>query len=301
MDTPQTPAPRLLDQIRTACAARAYSERTAELYVWWARRFILANGKRHPRELGHTECVQFLADLAQLGHVSAATQQQARAALVFLYVEVLQVRDAWLAVLPVPKVPARPVVPLSADQLRRVLSHCTGDAGLALWLVAGTGLRIGEVCGARLDALDLRSGRLHVVGKGGRARVVPVPESLAVRLADHVAGRREQDTQDQARGWQVSPYLFTARAIRPDGDGVLGRAGMQPRCIQRVMSQAAELAHVPQAHVHQLRHTFATELVRAGVDLRSVQIVLGHADIRTTVRYTHPAALAEVARVDLLA
>lgn len=302
MDTHPAPrAPGLLAAIRSACAARGYSERTAALYCWWARRFVGANPGRAVRDLGAPECVQFLADLQALAHVSRATQAQARAALVFLFAQVLEVRAPWVAALPAPRVPPAPVQVLTPEQVRAVLARCGGALGLAVRLAAGCGLRVGEVCALRLDWLDLVALRLYVVGKGQRARVVPVPRSLAAALAAHVEARRAEDAADEARGWQVCPYLFAARAIRPDADGVLGRAGVQPRAVQRVLDAAAEAAHVPQAHMHALRHAFATGLLRRGVDLRSVQVVLGHADIRTTVRYTHTAAVDEAGRVDLLA
>lgn len=303
MDAIPNQAPRLLDQVRAHCAARGYSERTAALYAWWVRRYVHACGLRHPRDCGAAEVLQFLADLQALTHVSRATQAQARAALVFLYREVLAVPGCavWLAALPAPRVPPAAPVVLAPEQVRAVLARCGGALGLAVRLAAGCGLRVGEVCALRLDWLDLAGLRLRVVGKGGRGRVVPVPRSLAAALAAHLEARGAEDAQDQARGWQVCPYLFSARAIRPDADGVLGRAGVQPRAVQRVLEAAAEAAQVPQAHMHALRHAFATGLLRRGVDLRSVQVVLGHADIRTTVRYTHTAAVDEAGRVDLLA
>lgn len=307
MDTsfiPPVSAPRLLDQVRMCCAARSYSDRTAAVYAWWVKRFVLANGKRHPRELGHAECVRFLAELVTLGHVSAATQAQARAALVFLYAVVLadgQPAPLWVAALPAPRVHQQPVQPLTANQLHRLLSYCNGQAGLALHLMAGCGLRLAETVGLRLEGVDLAAGRLLVHGKGGKSRVVPLPPSLAGPLSAHLVERAREDGADQLRGFAACLHLFSGAVMKTGEDGQLCRQPLTVRQVQRVMEKAADLAGLPAAHCHALRHTYATGLLTAGVDLRSVQVVLGHSDIRTTVRYTHTEAAAEAARVDLLA
>lgn len=308
MKTTATPpadprAPRLLEQVRMACAARHYSERTAVIYCYWTRRFVLANDTRHPRDMGRAEVLRFLADLYALDHVSSATQSQARAALVFLYTAVLDLPGAgiWCAALPSPRVKPVPVQPLTASQLRRLLSHCDGQTGLALHLMAGCGLRLAETVGLAVADVDLSGRRLMVRGKGDRARVVPLPPSLVDHLADHIAARGREDEADTARGYGACPALFSGSAMRPDGDGVVTRRALSARQVQRAMEAAAEYAGLPQAHCHNLRHGYATGLVAAGVDLRSVQVVLGHSDIKTTARYLHPQAVAEAGRVDLLA
>lgn len=302
--TSPAPAPRLLDHVRLHCAARGYTERTATVYAWWVKRFVLAHGKRHPREMGHAECVQFLAELVTLGHVSAATQAQARAALVFLYGVVLadgRAAPLWLGLLPSPRVPVAPVRPLSDVELRRLLGACQGQAGLALHLMAACGLRVAEVVGLGQGDVDRATWRLYVRGKGGVGRVVPVPPSLHQALAAQMAERLREDAADQRRGFVPCPGLFSGAAVKVLDDGARGRQALSVRQVQRVLAAAAFAVGLPGAHCHQLRHTYATGLLAEGVDLRSVQVVLGHADIRTTVRYTHPAAVEEAARVDLLA
>lgn len=303
--TSPTQAPRLFDQIRMHCAARSYSERTEVLYVEWARRFILANDRRHPRELGHAEVMRFLADLFSIRHVSTATQAQARAALVFLYTHVLPAAGdevpSWVGDLPSPRVHPMAVTPLTSSELRRLLAECHGQTGLALHLMAGCGLRLAETVGLRPESVDLVARRLAVIGKGRRPRVVPLPASLVPALAVHLVERAREDAADQARGFGACTGLFSGSALKPHADGVMTRQRLTPRQIQRVIESAADRTGLHRAHCHNLRHGYATGLLGAGVDLRSVQVVLGHADIRTTVRYTHTAAVTEAGRVDLLA
>jgi site-specific recombinase XerD len=172
---------------------------------------------------------------------------------------------------------------------------------MALHLIASTGIRLSECIALRPQDIDLSGRRIRVHGKGERVRIVPLPLSIRDHLAAHMAERVREDQADQARGFGPCPALFSGSALRPDADGVVTRRAMSARQLQRAIEWAAEMAGIPHAHVHNLRHGYATALVAAGVDLRSVQIVLGHADIKTTARYLHPQAVAEAARVDLLA
>ena len=305
MDTTPTPtpAPRLIDQVRTACAARGYSPRTFAIYWACTRRYVLDNGTRHPADMGRAEVEAWLGKLYALDHVSHATLSQARAALVFLYRHVLRAAGAaeWCADLPAPRVKPAPVQPLTGRQLRQLLGHCDGQTGMALHLIAGTGLRLSECIGLTPADVDLQARRIRVRGKGDRVRIVPLPLSIRDPLAGHMAERVREDQADQARGFGACPALFSGCAMRPDADGVVTRRPMSARQLQRAIEWAAEMANIPQAHVHNLRHGYATGLLSAGVDLRSVQVVLGHSDIKTTARYLHPQAVEEAARVDLLA
>lgn len=294
---PQSP-PRLLDQIRQHCAASGYSPRTAQAYAHWVACFVRASGLQHPRELGKTEVVAWLATLAQPGG-SKASQAQARAALVFLYRRVLGSPALWLDEIPAPRVQAPEVLPLEAGQAQALLAHCGATEGLAGALMAGCGLRLAECCALELAAVDLRARRLHVRGKGGGVRVVPVPVSLVAPLRAYMAQRQAENLADQARGWQPCAVLFSGPTMRRNACGTLERQGMARRGLQQAISQAAQAVGA-EAHCHTLRHTFATRLVAAGVDLPSVQRVMGHADIRSTVRYVHVQAVERVARVDPL-
>lgn len=294
-----TRSPKLLDQLRTLCAAAGYSSRTAATYADWAKRFILANGKQHPRELGRAEVVGFLAGLK----VGPAARAQARAALAFLYRRVLGLPATWLDEIPAARVPPPPVRLLSAGQVRAVLAHCgSGPAGLALHLMGACGLRLSECCALRLVDVDVAAARLRVLGKGQAWRVVPVPDSVLPLLAQQQAARTAQEARDVAAGMSACGWLFAGLGVRSAAPGgPLCRQALPARVVQRAIEAAARAAGVPGAHCHALRHSYATALVRAGVDLCSVQTVLGHADIRSTVRYVHTLAAEQVARVDVLA
>ena len=292
-------SPRLLDQIRQHCAASGYSPRTAQAYTHWVACFVRASGLQHPRELGKAQAVAWLATLAQPGG-SRASQAQARAALVFLYRRVLGLPALWLNEIPAPRVQTPEVLPLDAGQAQALLARCGGAEGLAGALMAGCGLRLAECCALELAAVDLRARRLHVRGKGGGVRVVPVPVSLVAPLRAYMAERQAENAADEARGWQPCAALFSGPTMRRNAGGKLARQGMARRGLQQAISQAAQAVGV-EAHCHTLRHTFATRLVVAGVDLPSVQRVMGHADIRSTVRYVHVQAAERVARVDPLA
>lgn len=301
-DTPAAPvAPRLVEQLHQACAARHYSDRTASIYWTWCAAFIRFHCMRHPRDMGMPEVSEYLASLYSVKHVAPATQAQARAALLFLYRDVLgDPRQCWNE-LPAPRVTPAPVQPLTASQLRRLLGHCNGQAGLVLHVLAGCGLRLAEAVGLSPASIDLDAGRIRAMGKGGVTRVVPIPASLIDALRDHIDCRAREDRADMLRGFGPCTGLFSGSAMKPDSDGVVTRQRLTARQVQRTIEAAAEACHLPQAHCHALRHGYATGLLAAGVDLRSVQVVLGHSDIRTTVRYTHTAAIDEAGRVDLLA
>jgi integrase len=287
-----------LDQLRALCAAGGYSARTAATYAEWARRFILANGKRHPAELGRAEVVAFLAGL----QVAPATRAQARAALAFLYRRVLALPAAWLDEIPAARVAPAPVRVLMPAQVRAVLAHCgSGPAGVALHLMGACGLRLSECCALRLADVDLPAARVWVLGKGQARRVVPVPASVLGLLADHVATRKAQEARDVAAGGLACGWLFAGLSVRSDGlGGPFLRQVLPARVVQRQIEAAAQAVGV-RVHCHALRHSYASALVRGGVDLPSVQAVLGHEDIRSTMRYVHTQAAEQVARVDVLA
>jgi integrase len=290
--------PKLLDQIRMLCMASGYSPRTGEIYAQWAKTYILFHNKRHPSEMGKPEAVAWLADLA--GRVARPTLAQARAALRFLYRRVLGDPACWLDEIPAPRVVPPPIEALDSEQMRQLLTYCTGAPGLALRLMAGAGLRLAECEALQLADVDLKKMRLRVNGKGGAVRLVPLPASLAGTLAQHLEERRAQDLAEHAKGWSRCRWLFVGWAVTDDENGKPTRQALPARVIQRQIEQAREAMGL-RASCHTLRHSYATGLAGAGVDVRSIQRVLGHADIRSTARYLHQDALDIAGRVDLLA
>ena len=308
--SPDAPRPpKLLDQVRARLRTKHYSIRTENQYVFWIRRFILFHDKRHPRELGAREVEAFLSDLAVNGRVAASTQNQALSALLFLYREVLEVDLPWLENLTRAKPSQRLPVVLTPAEVRAVLERMEGVYGLMARLLYGTGMRLMEC--VRLRVKDVDFGRNEIVirdGKGAKDRVTMLPAALAAPLSDHLARRRviyEDDLRDGKAevwlpdalakkyphaatewGWQ---YVFCSGSHSVDPrSGVVRRHHIDEKLLQRAMKKAVTAArlHKP-ATPHTLRHSFATHLLEAGHDIRTVQELLGHSDVRTTMIYTH--------------
>jgi integron integrase len=290
---------------------RHYSLRTEECYVNWIKRFILFHDKRHPTEMGAAEIEAFHTHLAVHGHVSASTQNQAFHALLFLYQQVLEIElpriDAVRA-----RRPERLPVVMSRSEVRRVLDRVVGASGLfqlQARLQYGTGLRVLESCQVRYHDLDLERGQLLVrAGKGNKDRVVMVPRKLRPDLAKVLTWRRRLHERDRADGfgWVFLPealerkypraayelgwqYLFASRQRSPDPrSGQTGRHHVHVGALQRAVAQAVRAAGLTK-HItcHTFRHSFATHLLEMGYDLRTVQTLLGHKDVATTMIYTH--------------
>ena len=304
---PQTP--RLLDQLRGAIRIRHYSLRTEDVYVAWVRRFILFHGKRHPLEMGAHEVETFLSHLAQERQVSSATQNQAKAAILFLYKHVLNIELPWLdEVVQAKNSPRLPVV-LSLSEVRQLLDQMQGTSGLVARLLFGSGMRLLE--GLRLRVKDLDFGRHEIIvreGKGNKDRVTMLPESLEPALRKHLDRVKALHEKDVAEGFgQV--FLPDALAVKypnaaaswgwqwvfPSAShsidprtGIERRHHLVPESIQRAVRQAARLAEFAKPITpHVLRHSFATHLLQAGYDIRTVQELLGHANVETTMIYTH--------------
>ncbi len=301
--------PRLLDQLRGAIRIRHYSLRTEDVYVAWVRRFILFHGKRHPMEMGAHEVETFLSHLAQERQVSAATQNQAKAAILFLYKHVLNIELPWLdEVVQAKNSPRLPVV-LTLSEVRQLLDQMKGTSGLVARLLFGSGMRLLE--GLRLRVKDLDFGRHEVIvreGKGNKDRVTMLPESLESVLRTHLERVKTLHQKDVAEGFgQV--FLPTALAVKytnaatswgwqwvfPSASrsidprtGIERRHHLVPESIQRAVRQAARTAEFAKPVTpHVLRHSFATHLLQAGYDIRTVQELLGHANVETTMIYTH--------------
>lgn len=304
-----TQSPRLLDQVRGKIRLKHYSIRTEQAYVDWIKRFVLHFDKRHPVEMGAREVEAFLTHLAVQGRVAAATQNQAKAALLFLYREVLEQDLPWLQNVEQAKAPKRLPVVLTQDEVQAVMSRLSGTHWLVAALLYGSGLRIMEALRLRIKDMEFTRGEILVrEGKGFKDRVTMLPAVLAAPLKVHleqVRALHEQDVEEgygevylpyaldrkypaagREWGWQyVSPSKN--RSVDPRS-GAVRRHHVQDQAIQRAIRQAVRDAGVIKpATLHTLRHSFATHLLTSGYDIRTVQELLGHKDVATTMIYTH--------------
>ena len=301
--------PRLLDQVRQKIRIKHYSIRTEQAYVDWIRRYILYHQKRHPQDMGKSEVEQFLTHLAVERNVAASTQNQALSAILFLYKEVLQQDIGWLDNMEHAKRPARLPVVLTATEVRAVLAHLDGRHRLMANLLYGSGLRLMECVRLRVKDLDFEYRQLTVRdGKRQNDRRTLLPESLIEPLKTHLADVKivhHQDLQegfgdvylpfalarkypDAGRewGWQ---YVFPAlkRSVDPCSQ-VERRHHLDEQLLQRAVKEAVRAAGIAKpATPHTLRHSFATHLLMAGYDIRTIQELLGHKDVSTTMIYTH--------------
>ena len=302
-------SPKLLVRVSIALRLRHYSRRTEKAYVHWIRRFILANGKRHPEQMGEVEVTRFLSSLATEGAVSASTQNQALAAILFLYRDVLEKNLPWLDNLVRAKRPARLPVCLTPDEVAAVLRYMTGTPRLMAMLIYGAGLRLLECARLRVKDLDFANHQIVVrSGKGDKDRVTILPLALAQELQRHLVEVRVQHQEDLAAGagWVEMPdalarkypnagrewawqWVFPATRTYFDSQtGQRRRHHLHETVLQRAVREAALRAGITKrVSTHTLRHSFATHLLEAGYDIRTLQELLGHKDLRTTMLYTH--------------
>ncbi len=308
-NTPAGQPPKLLDRVRAAIRARHYSIRTEEAYVGWITRFILFHNKRHPSEMGEPEINQFLTHLAVQGNVAASTQNQALCALLFLYRAVLdrkldRIEDVIRA-----KKPERLPVVLTREEVRAVLDRMSGVHRLVALLLYGAGLRLLDALRLRVKDIDFAMNQITVRdGKGQKDRVTMLPAVAKSLLAKHLNEVRQTQQNDLKQGfghvylpfalaekypnadrewgWQ---YVFPAARLSTDPrSGIKRRHHLDESEIQRAVREAVRQAaiHKP-ATPHTLRHSFATHLLADGYDIRTVQELLGHSDVKTTEIYTH--------------
>ena len=300
---------RLLDQVRQELRLRHYSIRTEESYLGWIRRFIVFHGKRHPAELDEMDMNAFLSDLASNRHVSASTQTQALCALLFLYREVLKQQRGWIDVAVRAQRPKRLPTVLTRGEVRALLGQLNGVCHLIASILYGSGLRVMECLELRIKDLDIaRSEILLRDGKGRKDRVTMLSREVTKVLPVHLESVRtlhELDLREgtggvrlpdalerkypkapKEWGWQ---WVFPASGRYIDkNDGVLRRWHLHESVVQKAMKQAVRRAGIAKpATCHTLRHSFATHLLESGSDIRTVQELLGHHDVRTTMIYTH--------------
>ena len=304
-------APKLLTQVRRAVRVRQFSRRTEQAYAAWVRRFVRYHGMRHPAELGAAEVERFLVDLAERQGLGGSSQTQALSALLFLYRVVLR-RELAVGEIPRAKGIVRIPVVLSRAEVRGVLDRLRGMPRLVALLLYGSGLRLLEALQLRIKDLDLDLGEIRIRrAKGGKDRVTMLSRAMIPELRAHLQERRRVHERDLACGGGLAPlpnafgrkspeaarewiwqYVFPAgrrhRSLEPPMHGEMVRHHLHESVVQRAVRDAARAAGVPKrVTCHTLRHSFATHLLEDGYDIRTVQELLGHRDVATTMIYTH--------------
>ena len=301
---------KLLDQYRDQIRLKQYSPRTEKTYANWVREYILFHEKRHPREMGITEINQFITHLVTDRNVSASTQNQALSAILFLYRNLLNIELDETAIKFVrPKRGKRVPTVLSKQEASQIISNMTGSYKLMVQILYGSGLRLMECLRLRVKDIDFDNHRIIVYdGKGGDDRVTLLPESIAANLREHLKQVKAIHQKDLAAGfgsvympyglgkkiptahkqwsWQ---YVFPTSTLSTDPDtGETRRHHIHETALQREIRNATKTARIPKRVTpHTFRHSFATHLLQNGYDIRTVQELLGHKDVKTTMIYTH--------------
>ena len=299
---------KLLDQVRDAIRLKHYSIRTEQAYVNWIKRYIYFHNVRHPAEMGAPEVQAFLTHLAVEGNVAASTQNQALSALLFLYNAVLHQDLGPIDAMRANKPKRLPSV-LTKEEVHRVLGHLSGTHLLMAKLLYGSGLRLMECLRLRVKDLDFAQCQILVRdGKGEKDRVTMLPESVVVPLQDHLRIVKRTHEEDLAKGYGavylpyalerkypnaerewIWQYVFPANRLSVDPrSGIVRRHHIHESSLQKAVRAAAQATGIPKRiSPHTFRHSFATHLLEAHYDIRTVQELLGHKDVRTTMIYTH--------------
>ncbi|RDD29232.1 integrase [Prosthecochloris sp. ZM] len=302
-------SPKLLESLRHALYVRHYSNRTTDTYCAWTRRFVRFHNLRHPKEMGETEINAFLTHLAVEEKVSSSTQNQALSALLFLYRHVIGKEIGDLGNVIRARKPVRLPVVLTRDEVKVLLAELAADKWLMASLMYGAGLRLMECLRLRVQDIDFTRNEILVRdGKGAKDRITMLPESLKKPLADHLKQVKSIHDKDLAEGWgrvllpgaldrkyPNAPAEWRWQWVFPQEHrwknaktGEEGRHHMDESLIQKAVKAAAFHARLTKrATCHTFRHSFATHLLEGGYDIRTVQELLGHNDVRTTMIYTH--------------
>ena len=306
---PSQQQPKLLDRVRLAMRTGHYSPRTEEAYVGGIKRYIFFHGVRHPGEMAEPEVNAFLTHLAVKERVSASTQTQALSALLFLYGHVLGRKIGTLDGLIRARKPRRLPVVMTREEVKAVLSHLSGDKWLMASVMYGAGLRLMECLGLRVHDVDFAAHQITVRdGKGAKDRLTMLPGSVKDPLQEHLTRVREIHHRDLASGYGrvALPYALARKYPNAPSEwgwqwvfpqenrwvdpqtGERGRHHVDESIVQKAVSAAVRKAGIPKhATCHTFRHSFATHLLEAGYDIRTVQELLGHTDVKTTMIYTH--------------
>lgn len=300
---------RLLDEVRNVMRVKHYSIRTEQSYIQWIKRYIYFHNKKHPADMGEVELTAFLTHLAVNKNVTASTQNQALSALLFLYKQVLGIELPWLSDITRAKRPSRLPTVLPKEQVKALLAHVSGTNGLIAQLLYGSGMRLMEVMRLRVQDVDFDYQQIIVrQGKGDKDRSTMLPESLIDPLKIQLASAKRVHDSDLMEGygcvylpyalsrkypnaccewgWQ---YVFPSvnRSADPR-DGVIRRHHLDEKNVQRAVRQAARECGInKRVTPHTLRHCFATHLLESGTDIRTLQELLGHKDVKMTQIYTH--------------
>ena len=313
-DRPPLQSKRVLDQLRERIRYLHYSLKTEEAYLFWSRAYIRFHGVRHPKDMGAAEVEAFLTHLTNTRRVSVSTHKQALSALLFLYREVIGVDLPWMNEMARPTTPRRIPSVLTIEEVAALLSKTEGETGLLARLLYGTGMRLME--GLRLRVKDLDIPRKVITvreAKGGKDRVVMLPQVLAAPMSAQLDKARAVWTADRAaqqpgvetphaldrkypRAGETWAWfwVFPSPTLATDPrSGVIRRHHLYEQRLQRALKLAVTEAGIAKpVSVHTLRHSFATHLLQAGTDIRTVQELLGHSDVSTTMIYTHVLKMA---------
>ena len=310
METSQPP--KFLDQVRTAIRLRGMSYRTEQTYVDWVKRYIVFHGTRHPRELGACEIEQYLAYLVNEKHLSPASRNQCLHALLFVYRQVLRMDSPDLLAIPLAKKEARQPVVFTQEEVSAILAKLEGRNcrdWMMAYLLYGTGMRISELLRLRIKDIDFERNQITIMeGKGGKDRVTMLPAKIKQVLREHLIEVKIAHQKDLDEGygmvelpWALAKkyknaecewkwqYVFPApKRSRDPRSGVERRHHLDPSVLQKAVKQAMLAANLTKhGSCHTFRHSFATHLLEAGYDIRTVQELLGHSDVSTTMIYTH--------------